>query len=108
MGWADDSGRQGIKDGMDQGKHTSSAGPLCSDSKEQQRRLMGGLGQGVGVGVGVGAGTSMGPHLSGDEGRPQCHQRPEGNAPAHEILPIVPVTQVAKHRCQHHVTGDEH
>ena len=50
----------------------------------------------------------MGPHLSGDEGRPQCHQRPEGNAPAHEILPIVPVTQVAKHRCQHHVTGDEH
>ena len=50
----------------------------------------------------------MGPHLSGDEGRPQCHQGPEGNAPAHEILPIVPVTQVAKHRCQHHVTGDEH
>lgn len=50
----------------------------------------------------------MGPHLSGDEGRPQCHQGPEGNAPAHEILPIVPVPQVAKHRCQHHVTGDEH
>ena len=52
MGWADDSGRQGIKDGMDQGKHISSPGPLCSDSKEQQQRLMGGLGQGVGVGGG--------------------------------------------------------
>ena len=48
MGWADDLGRQGIKDGKDQGKHTSSPGPLCSDSKEQQQRLMGGLGQGVG------------------------------------------------------------
>lgn len=40
MGWADDLGRQGIKDGKDQGKHTSSPGPLCSDSKEQQQRLM--------------------------------------------------------------------
>lgn len=38
------SGKQGIEDGMDQGKCRSSPGPICNDSKEQQQRLMGSRG----------------------------------------------------------------
>ena len=59
MGWADNSGKQGTEDGMDQGNRTSSPGPVCNDSKEEQQRLMGESGPGEERAAGEGRSRSQ-------------------------------------------------
>lgn len=47
------------------------------------------------------------PHIFGGVGAGESHQRPERDARAHDKLPVVPVAQVTKDRCQKHVAADE-
>lgn len=46
-------------------------------------------------------------HLFGRVGAGERHQRPERYADAHDVLPVVPVAQVTKHRSQEHVAADK-
>ncbi|KAF3845875.1 hypothetical protein F7725_002954 [Dissostichus mawsoni] len=51
-------------------------------------------------------GQQQGPEVLGPEeegGAGESHQGPEQDAHAHDVLPVVPVAQVTKHRSQEHV-----
>lgn len=46
-------------------------------------------------------------HLFWGVGAGESHQGPEQDAHAHDVLPVVPVAQVTKHRSQEHVAADK-